>query len=48
MKEIKKMKKINEVALNIHRTWGTFKPVIRVCDSKKKYSRKDKSWKKEF
>lgn len=43
--KIKMKKSINEIILNeVRRTWAV-NPAQRVINSKKNYTRKDKSWK---
>ena len=43
-----KVRSMNEVMLNgVRREWG-FNPCSRAIQSKKRYNRKDKSWKNEF
>ena len=42
-----KVSSANEIAMATRRTWG-FKPTSRIVESKKAYSRKDKSWKKDL
>ena len=43
-----KVKSTNELQMSKRRDWGTFSPVTRVVRDKTKYTRKDKSWKKDF
>ena len=42
------VKSVNELQMSKRRSWGTFSPVTRVVKDKTKYSRKDKSWKKDL
>lgn len=42
------VKSINDIQMNKRRDWGTFSPVTRVVRDKTKYTRKDKSWKKDL
>ena len=42
------VRSINDIQMSKRRDWGTFSPVTRVVRDKTKYTRKDKSWKKEL
>lgn len=42
------VKSVNEIQMHKRRDWGTFSPVTRVVRDKTKYTRKDKSWKRDI
>jgi len=42
------VRSINDIQMSKRRDWGTFSPVTRVVRDKTKYTRKDKSWKKDI
>ena len=42
------VRSINDIQMSKRRDWGTFSPITRVVRDKTKYSRKDKSWKKDL
>lgn len=41
---MKKTINLNEINLNLRRSWGDVNPVTKAFKSKKAYNRKDKSW----
>ena len=42
------VRSINDIQMSKRRDWGTFSPVTRVVRDKTKYTRKEKSWKKDL